>query len=145
MGIVTHDLWTGCVSDTKYLEESGIFDAQEEFAKTDLVDDGNEKKHMAFTNTTDKGFRNRRAAWRKGKQHILQPEFAKSDSKFGRNKTLTSARIAADRAGNERVVRLTKQSGYLRRGLANRQSFHRLAMGWLVWGFQINFMYRSVM
>ena len=56
----------------------------------------------------------------------LQPEFAKSDTKFGRNKTLTSAKLAANRAGNERAVRLTKMSKYVRRGLSQRQSFDRL-------------------
>ena len=64
--------------------------------------------HLSFTNVLDKGYRTQVDVWCKGKQHTLQPEFAKSDLKFGRNKTLTSAKIAADRAGNEQAVRLTK-------------------------------------
>ena len=93
----------------------------------------------------DKGYRNRLAAWRTGKQLTLQPEFARSDQKFGRNATLTSARIAADRSGNERAVRLTKLSDYIKRGLSKRQEFKRLDDAWLVWGFQVNFMYREVL
>ena len=135
-----HELFTGCVSDTKYQEDSGIFQMQREFAEVDEVDGEN----LPFTNVFDKGYRNRLAAWQHGKQLTLQPEFARSDRKFGRNRTLTSARIAADRAGNERAVRLTKMSGYVGRGLENRQAFARLADAWLAWGFQINFMYDEV-
>ena len=141
--IVTHDMWTGCVSDTKYQEESGIFKMQEEFAKTDPV--GPDGENLPFTNIFDKGYRNRLAAWQSGHQLTLQPEFAKSDQKFGRNSTLTSARIASDRAANERAVRLTKMSGYVKSGLSERQSFVRLADAWLAWGFQINFMYEEVL
>ena len=136
-----HGAEVGCVSDTKYMDESGFLEAQEEFVKTDVLDG----KVLPFTNVWDKGFRSRLAAWRKGKQHALQPEFAKSDSKFGRNKTLTSAKIAADRAGNERAVRLTKMSGYIKRGLARRQKFRHLGDAWLGWGFMINFMYGEVL
>ena len=86
--VTTHDLWVGCVSDTKYQEESGIFMAQKEYAEADVVDG----KILPFTNVFDKGYRNRLAAWRTGKQLTLQPEFAQSDRKFGRNATLTSAK-----------------------------------------------------
>ncbi len=133
-------LWVGCASDTKYQEDSGIYEAQDKFAKADKV----ENDHLSFTNVLDKGYRTRLAAWRNGKQHTLQSEFAKSDSKFGRNKTFTSSKIAADRAANEQVVRLTKMSGYLKRGLSRRKSFRRLGDAWLAWGFIIHFMYASV-
>ena len=56
--IVLYDLWVGCVSDTKYQEESGLFGDQKEFVTTDLVDDRN----LPFTNIFDKGYCNRLAA-----------------------------------------------------------------------------------
>ena len=140
--IVTHELWTGAVSDTKYQEESGIFEIQKTYAENDRV--GPQNEYVPFTNVFDKGYRNRLAAWQTGQQLTLQPEFARSDRKFGRNATLTSAKIAADRAGNERAVRLTKMSGYVKSGLENRQAFVRLADAWLSWGFQVNFMYDEV-
>ena len=83
--IVTHDLWVGCVSDTKYQEESGIFAAQEHFAQNDLVDE----RVLPFINVFDKGYRNRLAAWRSDEQLTLQPEFARSDRKFGRDAALS--------------------------------------------------------
>ena len=131
------------MSDTKYQESSGIFEAQDSFAKGDLV--GDKKEHLPFTNIFDKGYRNRLAAWRNGKQLTLQPEFAKSDSKFGRNKTMNSAKVAADRAANEQAVRLAKMSGYLKRGVTERGSFERFDNVWLTWGFQVNFMYEEVL
>ena len=52
----------------------------------------------------------------------LQPDFAKGDRSFKGNETLASAAIATDRSGNERVVRLSKQSGYINRGITHRTS-----------------------
>ena len=57
--IRTHDLWTGCVSDTTYQAESGIFKIQREFSEKDLVN----AERLPFTNIFDKGYRNRLAAW----------------------------------------------------------------------------------
>ena len=139
--ILTHELWTGAVSDTRYQEGSGIFEMQKDYAQSDLVGE----KYVPFTNVFDKGYRNRLAAWQTGQQLTLQPEFARSDRKFGRNGTLTSAKIAADKAGNERAVRLTKMSGYVNSGLEKRQAFVRLADAWLAWGFQVNFMFDEVL
>ena len=139
--IRTHDLWTGCVSDTAYQGTSGIFEKQKEFAENDLVND----KYKAFTNIFDKGYRNRLAAWQIGKQLTLQPSFAKSDSRFRRGETLSSAIVASDRSGNERAVRLTKMAGYIGRGLESTQSMERIHKSWLSWGFQINFMFGKVL
>ena len=131
------------MSDTKYQEESGIFQMQKAFAEEDPV--GPDGSVLPFTNIFDKGYRNRLAAWETGQQLTLQPEFAKSDQKFGRNKMLTSAKIASDRAANERAVSVMKISGYVNRGLHRRQAFVRLADAWLAWGFQVNFMYDEVL
>ena len=139
--IRTHDLWTGCASDTCYQAQSGIFEIQKGFAELDLVDG----KKKPFTNIFDKGYRNRLVAWLAGEQLTLQPSFASSDRKFRRAETLSSAVIASDRSGNERAVRLTKMAGYINQGLHHRQSMERLDMAWKCWGFQINFMFNAVM
>ena len=78
--IRVHDLWVGCVSDTTYQQESGIFELQQEFGENDLI--GEEKKYIPFTNIFDKGYRNRLVAFLAGKQLTMQPIFAKSDRKF---------------------------------------------------------------
>ena len=106
---------------------------------------GVQKKFIAFTNILDKGYRNRLTAWKEGKQLTLQPSFASSDRKFRRKETLSSAVVASDRSGNERAVRLTKMSGYIKRGLDKNQSIERMDKAWLCWGFQINFMYNAVL
>lgn len=96
--IRTHDLWTGCVSDTAYQGESDIFPIQKAFCELDLVG----ANVVPFTNVFDKGYRNRlQACWLAGNQLTLQPVFAKSDEKFRRNDTLSSAVIEADRSSNE--------------------------------------------
>ena len=102
-------------------------------------------KKILSINVFDKGYRIRLAAWRNGHQLTLQPDFAKSDRKFRRKETLSSAQVAADRSGNERAVRLSKISGYLKRGLSNNQSLERFDQAWLAWGFQINFMFQKVL
>ena len=114
---------------------------QKEFAEHDLVDG----KNIPVTNVFDKGYRTRLAAWRNGKQLTLQPYFAKSDRKFNRKQTISSAQVAADRSGNERAVRLSKMSGYLKRGLSNTQRLESLDKVWLTWGFQTNFMFDQVL
>ena len=111
--IRTHDLWTGAVSDTTYQQKSGIFDIQQEFAEFDKINDS----VKPFLNIFDKGYRIRLAAWRHGQQLTLQPHFAKSDQKFSRKDTLSSASVASNRAANESTVRLTKAPGYLKQGL----------------------------
>jgi len=49
----------------------------------------------------DKSLEERLTAWRTGKQLIMQPDFAKCDTKFKANETISSAAIAADKSGNE--------------------------------------------
>ena len=69
MGV--HNLWVGAASDTLYMNKSHILDIQEQFAKSDLVD--NEIK--SFTVMVDKGYRSTVAAWNMGNQLIIQPDF----------------------------------------------------------------------
>ena len=58
--------------------------------------------------------------YRAGKQLTLQPTFVKADCKFKGYETLMSAAIATYRSGNERSVRLSKQSEFINRGIAPR-------------------------
>ena len=41
---------------------------------------------VPFTNIYDKGYRAKHAAWKHGKQRVMQPDFAKSDEQFSRSK-----------------------------------------------------------
>ena len=106
------ELWAGVASDTEYLNTSRLLDVQEEFAVKDRVNG----VVVPFIVTLDKGYRSTIVAWRKGKQLVLQPDFAKSDRKFRGDETLSSAAIATDRGANERAVRLSKISGFIKRG-----------------------------
>ena len=59
---------------------------------------------------------------------------------------ISSATIAPapDCSGNERAVRLSKQSKRLRYGAVGNANYNRLADTWVVWSFIANFMHSSV-
>ena len=96
MGVL--ELWVGGTSDTYYQEKTGIFKVQEEFASVfDMVDE----KNIPFCNIVDKGYRINLPAWRAGRQTVIQPMFAKSDSTFTGKQTVVSGSVASDRSGNE--------------------------------------------
>ena len=135
----THNLWVGASSDTMYLNKSDILKYQDEFSRKDLVDG----KHIPFSTILDKGYRSTLAAWMAGCQLILQPDFKKSDKKFRREETISSAGIATDRSGNERGVKYSKYSGILARGMTAKNDFAMIDDIWLAWSFQTNFMYES--
>ena len=100
---------------------------------------------MAFTNIFDKGYRVNLAAWRAGKQRVIQPIFARSDRKFSGMETLVSGSVASDRSGNERAVNRAKKSNILKRGLKAAGCPKRINNVWLSWSFQSNFMYKAVL
>ena len=86
---------------------------------------------VPFTVTLYKGYISIIAAWRKGSQFVFQPDFARSDRKFKGHDTLSSAAIATYRGSNERVVRLSKMSGFLKRRNSTNSDLSRLNNGWL--------------
>jgi len=88
----------------------------------------------------DKGYRCALAAWRGGRQLMLQPDFARSDRRFNSREVLRSGAIASHRSGNERAVNVMKRSARIRRGLEKHQDPAIIADAWLAWGFQVNFM-----
>ena len=114
----TKCLFPGGISDSEYMIKSGIFEEQNDFANEDAI----RSRIIPFCNELDKGYRFLEVAYWSGKQLTLQPDFAKGDRNFNGNETLASAAIATDRSGNERVVRLSKQSGYINRGITHRTS-----------------------
>jgi hypothetical protein len=136
----TEELYTGFISDSDYFNNYEILERQQKFQE-------NDKRGGAlikFLNILDRGYRSTRAAWRNGQQFVYQPTFAKSDRKFKANETIQAASAAADRSGNERAVRLAKSSAFIRRGTETQKSVVRICDAWLAYGFQVNFMFKSV-
>lgn len=134
------EYFPGGISDSLYVEKTGLLKKQQKFAEADLVNG----EYIPFTNILDKGYRIIRLAWEAGKQECIQPVFAQSDRQFSTDETLISATVAADRSGNERAVRYAKVSGFIQRGLKPNACPARFSDIWLTWSFQTNFMYASV-
>ena len=131
----------GAISDTDYMEKSGILGFQQEFQEKDT----GTSPTIPFTNLVDKGYRNVLAAWRSGGQLMLQPYFAKSDRKFNSEQVLLSGAVAADRSANERAVKRMKLCGMIAQGIHQRCDNGRVSDVWIAWGFQTNFMYMPVL
>jgi hypothetical protein len=127
----TWELWAGAISDTEYQARSGVFKYMQWF-----VDDFD--KGIPFTNIVDKGYLCIMAAWQAGKQLFLQPAFARSDRKFNTREVNRSSTVASDRSGNERA-------GVFKRGLRPNESPEVIADVRIAWGFQANFMFKSVL
>ena len=130
-----HELFPGAMGDSNYLNDTGILEEQKAFQEAD--------GGIPFLNGLDRGYRSTRAAWAQG-QLVCQPTFAKSDQKFSTKDVLRSASIAADRSGNERAVRVTKMSSYVKRGTMQHKDVVRLCDVWLAWSWQANFMFKSI-
>merc|ERR1712210_356669 len=100
---------------------------------------------IEFINVFDKGYRSTILA-RDHNQSCLQPTFAKSDEQFTGSQVLHSAAIAVVRSGNERSVKRIKDSWIIQRGIHSaRFDLSKLDDIWLAWGFQVNFMYNTVL
>jgi hypothetical protein len=139
------DLWTGRVTDSDYTKREGYLRHQREFQERDKVDIDSEEVVVPFLNIHDKGFRVNTAAWTEGRQLVLQPDFAKSDKRFSRSQTISSASVASDRGANERTVNVSKRAGYIKRGLRPNMcpiNFHK---AWKTTAFKANFMYKPVL
>lgn len=138
----TADLWTGAVSDTDYNRRAGYLQCQQEFQSQDVIVQETTNIVIPFLNIYDKGYRAKMAAYKFGKQRVLQPDFADSDRRFNRSETLGSASVASDRGGNERSVNVSKRSGYIQRGFRPNMCPIRFNIAWKTWGFQTNFMFQ---
>ncbi len=138
--IRTQQLYTGGCSDTKYLETSGILKEQEAFAARDEVSG----RVKPFMNVLDKGYRCTLTLFEHGQQTVMQPMFSHSDRQFTSNEALISSSVASDRAGNERAVNRVKSSWLIKNGVRPNGSFTLMNSIWIAYGFQVNFMYKSV-
>lgn len=137
----TVSLWTGGISDSEYNRREGYLNTQEQFQNNDLVDG----KVITFLNIYDKGYRAKMAAWKNGKQQVLQPDWAASDRHFNRLQKIASASVASDRGGNERSVNVSKRAGYISRGFKPNMCPRRFNQAWRTWCFQSNFMFKPVL
>ena len=139
------DLWTGRITDTDYTKREGYLRRQREFQERDKVEKDGVETVLPFLNVHDKGFRVNTAAWSEGRQLVLQPDFAKSDRRFSRIQTISSASVASDRGANERTVNVSKRAGYIKRGFRPNMcpiNFHK---AWKTSAFKGNFMYKPVL
>eukprot|EP00957_Ditylum_brightwellii_P119466 9114858-Ditylum_brightwellii.AAC.1 len=125
------ELWVGATSDTYYQEKTGIFKQQGLFSQNSSVNN----KHLPFTDIFDKGYCSWLTVWRCGRQLTIQPDFAKSDTKFCGLQTIKSASAATDRSGNECAVNLCKSSMILQSGLKKAGDMKQLNEVWLAWSF----------
>ena len=114
---------------------------QQQFQEHDKVNNA----VLPFLLVLDKGYRITALA-RQYNQNCRQPIFAKSDEQFQRNDLLLSAGVAVNRSGNERGVKYMKHSWIVRRGIKHG-NFDLATVDdvWLAWGFQVNFMYKTVL
>ena len=106
--------------------------------------------YIAFTNIYDNiqqrvPCEKRWLGARTGKQLVVQPEWAESDKKFGRKKTMLSASVATDRSGNERAVNVCKRAWFISRGFQKCMTGERMNDAWTTWAFQSNFMFDPVL
>jgi hypothetical protein len=125
--------------DTSYIDLVKVLKEQKEFAESDVSTEN------GFLNIFDKGYRCTLAALKEG-QKCWQPDFAQSDKQFSRDSTLHSAGVAVVRSGNERAVKTMKLSWQIRNGVVSpNQDLRIVADHWLAWGFQVNFMYSTVL
>ena len=118
------------------------------FAETDLVELNSGTgilEVLPFTNVYDKGYRAKMIAWRCGWQHVLQPEWAESDRRFGQEQTLITASVATDWAGNKRAVNVCKRAWYISWGFTPNMPPKRMNDAWTTWSLQANFMFDPVL
>lgn len=141
----TINAWTGGVSDSDYNRRAGYLKKQQEFQEKDLVEIDGERRVIRFLNIYDKGYRAKMAAWENGRQLVLQPDFKESDKRFNRDQTISSASVASDRGGNERVVNVSKRAGLISKGFQPNADPIRFNNVWLTWSFQANFMFDRVL
>jgi hypothetical protein len=140
----SHEIWTGGVSDTHYMQQAKVFDSLNHFLVTSPLEDETTRS-IEFTIILDRGYRCTADALAAGGHYTLQPIFSPVDRQFNTIETFISSSVAADRSGNERAVHYLKISDYISRGLLSAESTKRLCDTWLVWGFQVSFMYRPVL
>ncbi|KAL7461139.1 hypothetical protein ACHAXS_001568 [Conticribra weissflogii] len=99
----------GQLSDSDYNRREGYLELQQPFQSQDLVG-GN---IIPFLNIYDKEFCAKMVAYRFGRQFVLQPDWAKSDKRFHRTETSSSASVASVCGANERAMNVCKRSEFI--------------------------------
>jgi hypothetical protein len=137
--ICTLELATGGVLDTDYIEMVDVLMLQKLFAELD------DTTLEHFLNIFNKGYRCTVQAKNHG-QKCIQPTFADS-GQFKQEEVLHSrGEVAVVRSANERAVNIAKKSWTIRRGGQYGMTDPRvMADVWLAWGFQVNYMYNTVL
>ena len=136
----TH-LVTGHACDKTSTELTKVLPQQQQFQEHDKINNA----IVPFLLILDKGYRITMLA-KEYNQGCWQPIFAKSDEQFQRNHLLLSAGVAVNRSGNERGVKYMKLSRLIGQGV-KYGNFDLATVDdiWLAWGFQVNFMYQTVL
>ena len=135
MGV--ESLWVGATNNSHYLEHTKTLKKQQ-FAKEDIVDG----KEILFSVMLDKGYRASMESW---KATGNATNICKEQRRFTGRETIYSASIALHHSVNERRVNSSKLCRYLRRGLCPNGNPCLLDNMWLLWGFMVNFLYKSVL
>lgn len=135
-----NELWVGSISDTEYFTQTKILETQTKF----MQEHDTLHRKRPFLNILDKGYRIVVPAWQSNHQLVLQPAFVDSDRIFGSKAVFHSSCVASDRSGNERGVRYSKMSHRVRNGPHCSADLRRFNNLWLMWNFQVNFMYKCV-
>ena len=136
----TH-LVNGHACDKKTTELTKALPQQQQFQEHDKVNNA----VLPFLLILDKGYRITMLA-KQYNQSCWQPIFAKSNEQIQQNDLLLSVPLAVNRSNNERGVRYMKHSDLISNRI-KRGNFDVQNIGdiWLAWGFQVNFMYRTVL
>lgn len=137
----THELWEGAVSDTDYFARSGILPLQTQYIA--LYDQENAAYN--WTNILDRGYKVVGECFANGGQFCLQPHFSRAGQpKFSGSDTQLTAAVAADRAANERAVKIAKISKFVSDGYRSTITVDQMCDAWMAWGFVVNFIYKPV-
>jgi hypothetical protein len=138
MWIGTHDVWTGGVSDSQYMNDGDVFNMLNNYLLTSPFED-DATKQFPFMVVLDQGYQIALEALKEGGHTVMQPVFA-SDRHFTTLEVHILSTISKDCSGNERAVKYSNILDYIKKGLYNSESTNCLCNTWLAWGFQVNFM-----
>jgi hypothetical protein len=123
--IGSHEVWTGGVSDTAYMQLGQVFEALSNYLLTSTYKDNN-TQYISFTIVLDMGYRVVLDAYQNVGHLVLQPIFAQSDWQFSTVQTLISSAVATNRAGNKQAVRYLEKREYIKKGLLTNKSTVRM-------------------
>ena len=128
-------LVTGHSDDDRQIADTMILELQKAFAENDP------SSIETFLNIFDKGYHMILETQKHG-QLCCQPDEAKSDEQFGRDKVLRTGCVAVVRSGNERAVNRCKMSWFLKRGCVEQLwDIDLLCDVWEAFTFRVNFMF----